>query len=135
MPNVKGQVQPAVPYPVRPPRWRVAPADTAESADMQSHTAPVDREAATQRESGWKRGSGTLPIRAASLALGSSHPSLGNAYASPHNLTSGDNRPQCRRAVEPGEQAQGYGAFQYSAGPAPGLLARSDLICPVRIWI
>ena len=24
---------------------------------------------------------------------------------------------------------------QRPAGPAPGLLARSDLICPVRIWI
>jgi hypothetical protein len=29
-----------------------APADTAESADRQSHTAPVDRGAATQRENG-----------------------------------------------------------------------------------
>ena len=38
--------------PVRPPRWRAAPADTAESADVQFPTAPVDREAATKRENG-----------------------------------------------------------------------------------
>jgi hypothetical protein len=46
------QVRPAVPYTTRPSRWRAAPADTAESADMQPHTAPVDREAATQIENG-----------------------------------------------------------------------------------
>jgi hypothetical protein len=35
MQRTKDQVQPAIPYPIRPSHWRAATADTAESTDVQ----------------------------------------------------------------------------------------------------